>query len=87
MSNVKDEDLRKYDEIWLSDGNSIIFFSKQEVDDYINSTLNDDGRPTEYSAGGFRKVKLSKKFIKSEIIQMSGDKLLNAIEYDPTRNN
>lgn len=77
------EDL--FDEIWLSNGNSIIFFTKQEVDDHLNSTLNDDGSPTEYSAGGFRKVKLSKKFTKSEIINMSKDELLDEIVYDPTQ--
>jgi len=62
-----------FEEIWLSDNNSIMFFSKQEVDSYLDSTLNDyDASPTEYSAvGGFRKVKLTKKLTKSEIVQFT----------------
>ncbi len=76
-----------FEKIWLSDNNSVIFFSKQEVDSYLDSTLDDeDASPTEYSAvGGFRKVKLAKRLTKSEIAQLPEDKLLKLVTYDPTQ--
>lgn len=73
-----------FEEIWFSGNNSRIFYTQEKVDSHLNSTLNDDDSPTEYSAvGGFRKVKISKKLTKSEIAQLSEDELLKLITYNP----
>lgn len=74
-----------FNEIWLSENNSKIFFTKEEVDSYLNSTLDDLARPTEYSNEAFRKVKLRQELSKQEIVDLSEEQLLELISYDPTQ--
>ncbi len=74
-----------FDEIWLSDNNSIILFSQEEAETFHNNTLTDEGSPTEFSIGGFRKVKLVKKLTKAQIIKIPENELLKLIIHDPTQ--
>jgi len=77
--------MEKFDEIWLSDNNSRIMFTREEVDSYFNPTLDNKARPTEYSSGAFRKVKLKQKLSKQEVADLSEKQLLEMIVYDPTQ--
>lgn len=36
------EEEKLFEEIWLSDNSSTIFFSKQKVDSYLDLTLDDE---------------------------------------------
>jgi len=70
---MSDEEL--FEEIWVSGTYTTVFFSQQEVNDFLDSLLHKDGSPPENLNAVFVPRKLIKPYTRREILHASTDEL------------
>jgi len=68
-------DKELFEEIWVSGTYTTVFFSQQEVNDFLDSLLNKDGSPPENLNAFFVPRRLIKPYTRREILHASADEL------------